>query len=162
MELDLTWIEEFIARDVARARKTLATMIRAAGVSQQEVDRRLGRRVGYTSNIVTGLVDLKKEHVALILYAIGVHPHFYYTYLYPKERPFGPIKATGDFVRFLGLADFEVDEVLPPAPAPRPPELDWQPLRRLIDEAVQQALAAQEAAKKKRQPRKRKRPAREK
>jgi hypothetical protein len=164
MRMDRDWIEEFIARDVVKARKLLAKMIRAAGVSQQEVDRRLGRRIGYTSNIVTGRVKLTKDHMTLILWAIGVHPYLFYSLLHPKDQPFKPFnaKATSDFAHLLGLADVEVDEEAPPAPAPRPPVLDWAQFRRLIHEAVEQALAAREAAKPKRRPRKRRRPARPK
>lgn len=152
--MDLEWIDEFIGRDTERARRFLATMLRAVGLSQQEVDRRLGRRHGFTSNVLTGRVELKKEHVALFLLVAGIHPNFFYNMLYPKDRPFGPIQPGSDFPNLLGLAETGIDPEAMPPPPPRAPQLDSDELRRLIDDAVQKALAAHEA-KRKRHPRKR-------
>jgi transcriptional regulator with XRE-family HTH domain len=52
--------------------------IRAAGLSQTEVDERIGRRRGYLSHVFQGRVDLKLIDLLNALEALGVDPNRFF------------------------------------------------------------------------------------
>ena len=86
-----------------------------------------------------------------------MHPGLFYDVLYPKDRPVGPVEATDDVARRVALAGASLHDAAPP-PVPAASAMTPAEIKALVDDAVQRALAAAEAAKaQKAPPRKRKR-----
>jgi hypothetical protein len=151
------WLERWIAEDGERVLELLRKMVLTCGQTRKDLDQLLGRGTGYTSAVLTRRIELKVEHVASILLGLGVHPGLFYDVLYPKDRPIGPVEATPDVARRVALAAVTLHEAAPP-PVPSAPPMTPVEIKALVDESVQRALAAAEAAKaRKAPPRKRKR-----
>ena len=153
------WLERWIAEDGERVLELLRKVVVTCGLTRKDLDQRLGRGAGYTSAVLTRRIELKQEHVAAILLGLGVHPGLFYDVLYPKDRPVGPVEATADVARRVALAGASLPEAAPP-PVPAATAMTPAEIKALVDDAVQRALAAAEAAKApKAPPRKRKRAA---
>ncbi len=127
--MDAEWLERFVAEEAGRVRRMLTTIIAAAGLTRQDVDRQLGRRVGTTSNVLTGRVVLKVEHVLGVLLVCGMHPSLIYQALYPQKRPFGPIEAGDGDPDVLAFSAGVAGDAAP-TPAPTRPPLPSEPLPR--------------------------------
>lgn len=63
--------ENAIAERVRRFSRRLQRRIRAGGLSQREVERRLGWNSGYVSQLLRGNQDLKIKHALAILDTVG-------------------------------------------------------------------------------------------
>jgi transcriptional regulator with XRE-family HTH domain len=61
--------------------------IRAAGLSQTEVDERIGRRRGYLSHVFQGRVDLKLIDLLNALDALGVDPARFFQLAFAQAAP---------------------------------------------------------------------------
>lgn len=57
---------------LSRSLKLLQSAIRASGMTQTEVDVRIGRRRGYLSHVFQRRVDLKVEDLMLALEVLGI------------------------------------------------------------------------------------------
>jgi hypothetical protein len=135
------WLARWIAEDGERVLELLRKIIATSGLTRKELDQRLGWGAGYTSAVLTRRIELKQEHAAAMLLGLGVHPGLFYDVLYPKDRPIGPVAATGDIARRLALAGFSLEDA-PPEPAPAAAPMTPAEIKALVDDAVQRALAA--------------------
>ncbi len=150
--MDAEWLERFVAEEAGRMRRMLTTIIAAAGLTRQDVDRELGRRVGTTSNVLTGRVVLKVEHVLGVLLVCGMHPSLIYQALYPQKRPFGPIEAGDgdpDVLAFSAGVAGDAPQATPPARPPlrsEPPPHDLPRTRAELDTLIRKDIAEMFAA----------------
>ncbi len=130
-------LEKLIAEDARKLRELLALVIKLAGLTQRDVEARLGLGSGYVSNVLKGRVELKHAHVAGILAAAHAHPGEVMEVLYPKDQPFGRVEA-GDFARRL--------ERLGGLPKTKPPEPDPEALPKTREELWRFVVAVLEEA----------------
>jgi transcriptional regulator with XRE-family HTH domain len=77
----------------------LKRAIRSSGLSQKEVDRRIGVQPGYLSQVMIGRLDLKLKHLLRALEAIGVDPVGFFQLAFPVEN--GADASSGDLLRLL-------------------------------------------------------------
>jgi transcriptional regulator with XRE-family HTH domain len=124
--------------EVDRLMNVLRTSIRLLGLSNREIERRLGLTPSYVSRLFAGTIELKVEHVVAIVRAIGLQPWEFFELAYPKRS--GPISESFQTIRTL-LRDMQ-----PPAEAAPDPVLTEE-IDRRIQEAVREALREMGAGK---------------
>lgn len=118
-----------IEKEIEKATRLLATMMQLAGLTRQEVDRRLGAGRGFTSQVLTGRVELKLRHVLEILKVLDFAPAVFFRLLFaePAEGA-GAQRPELLHQLFQGAGGW---------PAAAPPNED---LMRLIKGAIQEAF----------------------
>jgi transcriptional regulator with XRE-family HTH domain len=121
------------ADDIEAARLLLRRLIRAQGLTLQEIDAKLQYARGYLSRIVNGETRLTYQHILDILRAIDVPPSLYFTTLHPPApRP----SAEQPLLQELRAV---LDRLLPSLPPPaNPPE----PLPTISDDDLQARIDA--------------------
>lgn len=72
--------------DVQRVLSLLKRAIRSSGMSQKEVDRKIGVKPGYLSQVMIGRLDLKVKHLLRALEAIDVDPAGFFNLAFPDDR----------------------------------------------------------------------------
>lgn len=72
--------------EVQRVLSLLKRAIRSSGMSQKEVDRKIGVQPGYLSQVMIGRLDLKVKHLLRALEAIDVDPAGFFNLAFPDER----------------------------------------------------------------------------
>lgn len=143
---------EAVAKEVARARRLLARLVRVAGYTRAKVDKRLHQGRGFSTRILTGKVDLKHEQILLILKAIEVDPEDFYRILY--RRPEDRSNNSGTLSRLLekmspfdeSLDDEEDEEEPEVAPPATPGAFDMDQFAIQIAEKVLASLRPQPPA----------------
>lgn len=75
--------------DVEKVQEALKRRIRREGLTLRQVEERLGRKGDYLRQVLAGKIELKWEHVAGVLAALGVHPVEFFVEVYgrPPGRP---------------------------------------------------------------------------
>jgi hypothetical protein len=130
-----------IEDEVKRALEALAFLIRISGASRQELDHRIGQGRGFTSQVLTGRVKLRHDHVLLLLQGANVEPALYYGLLHPvsdEDRP-ALKKLQEMFAQFQKGSKAATAKVERETPRDR---VDPEELRRLVEEQVDRALEA--------------------
>jgi len=64
--------------------KLLRTAMRMLGLTNREVERRLGYTPSYLSRLFGGAIELKVEHVVSIARAMGLKPAEFFALAYPR------------------------------------------------------------------------------
>lgn len=129
-----------IQAEVERALEALAFFLRSSGRSRQDLDRRIGQGRGFTSQVLTGRVKLRYDHVIQILQGINAEPALYFGLLHPvAEKDRDPLKKLQEM--FERFQEDGAEAKAEPAP-PRDQGVDPEELKRLVQEQVEQALEA--------------------
>ncbi len=68
--------------DTDKVLEALRRRIRREGLSLRQVEERLGRKGDYLRQVLAGKIELRWEHIAGILTALGVHPVEFFTAIY--------------------------------------------------------------------------------
>lgn len=131
---------------VEQARKLLERIMRAQGHTRLEIDRRIGSFRGYVSQVFTGKLALRLEHIVSILDAMGIEPLDFFELAFPRSTS-SPDERRRTAERLLGGIEPAPAAVPPPAPASLPSMAE---LEELIDKAVSRAMQAKQAAPPKR------------
>jgi transcriptional regulator with XRE-family HTH domain len=119
--------------EVDRLLNVLRTSIRLLGLTNREIERRLGLTPSYVSRIFSGTIELKVEHVLAIARAMGLEPWEFFELAYPRRSE--PPTESFRSIRTL-LRDMQ-----PPAPpAPPAPGLTAEEIDQKIQESVRRAL----------------------
>jgi hypothetical protein len=81
----------------------LKTLMRAAQLSNLEVERELGVGSGYLSRLFAGTLELRFEHIVAIGRVLGLAPHevFQFVYPYPKDPPSETLQRLRQILRRL-------------------------------------------------------------
>ena len=72
--------------EVKRAARLLETMMKMAGVNRQELDQRMDAGRGYSSQVLSGRMELKYRHILAMLAALDVEPATFFGILYPPRE----------------------------------------------------------------------------
>ncbi|HWN43100.1 MAG TPA: helix-turn-helix transcriptional regulator [Thermoanaerobaculia bacterium] len=70
-------------QEVQRLLEVLATVVRVAGRSRQSLERQIGLSSGYLSKILGGTVELRVQHILMIVEAVGLSPGDFFRLAYP-------------------------------------------------------------------------------
>ncbi|HZF09083.1 MAG TPA: hypothetical protein VFE33_09860 [Thermoanaerobaculia bacterium] len=140
-----------IEDEIRRATKLLATLVQIAGLNRQDLDRLLGQGRGYSSQVLTGRVELKYRHVLAILEVVDVEPGIFFRVLYPE--PDEPRQGAGGRVmerllERLHQAGYH-DRPSPASPAPPvgtelPGAIDTAELERRIKAVIREVFGESE------------------
>lgn len=119
-----------IEDEIRQAARLLESLIQAAGVPEDELERRLDVSPGYLGRLLAGEIELKLRHILSILRALEVEPSLYFESLYPAQAPAGTIRIEDlrQRIESLGLGDSEAPQVV------------VDDLERLVQGAVRAAL----------------------
>lgn len=118
--------------EVTRILNLLRTAMRLLGLSNREVERRMGLSPSYLSRLFGGTIELKMEHVLAIAKAIGLHPAEFFHLAYP-HRPEVPTEAAVALRSVL-------EELKPSAPAPSADPAAPDPSSRDLEVRIQESL----------------------
>jgi transcriptional regulator with XRE-family HTH domain len=119
--------------EVDRLLTVLRTAIRLLGLTNREIERRLGMTPSYLGRLFGGSIELKVEHVLAISRAIGLKPAEFFELAYPR-RPDPPTDSAKTIRKLLR-------DMQPPESEGRPDaSVSDEELQRKIQESVRQAL----------------------
>lgn len=120
--------------EVDRLLNVLRTSIRLLGLSNREIERRLGLTPSYLSRIFSGTIELKMEHVLAITRAMGLAPWEFFELAYPR-RSDTPSES------FRSIRTLLRDMQPPPEPLARQEAgLTAEEIEQKIQESVRRAL----------------------
>jgi transcriptional regulator with XRE-family HTH domain len=113
--------------------EVLKKAIGALGLTQKEVEHRLGLSPGYLSRLFGGQIDLKVDHIAQIARVLDVKPEEIFRLAFPPTQD-PPTQKTLRLWEGFGVT----------SPEPAPPTLSW--MEKEIDRIVQRALAKRQSS----------------
>jgi hypothetical protein len=126
--------------EVRRALKLLETLMAISGRNRQEIDGRLGEGRGYSSQLLTGRVDLKYQHILAFLEVVEIEPGIFFRILFPdslEQHPGTEDRTLERLFQQLHKAGYGAP-VEPPAPSPQ--GVDPEERERRIRAAIREAL----------------------
>jgi transcriptional regulator with XRE-family HTH domain len=123
--------------EVNRLMNVLRTTIRLLGLSNRDIERRLGLTPSYLSRLFGGYIELKVEHVIAIARAIGLQPAEFFELAYPRRVD--PPSDAFRSIRTL-LRDMQPEEPRPLPVAPPAETLSAEEIDRRIHESVRKVL----------------------
>ncbi len=90
--------------EVQRLINILRTAMRVLGVTNREVERKLGQSPSYLSRVFSGGIELKAEHLIHIPKAMGMEPAEFFQLAYPKQvEPSRAAKQLRDSLKDLQI-----------------------------------------------------------
>ena len=104
--------------DNQRILDLLRTLIRVLGLSNREIERRIGLSPSYLSRLFGGYLELKFEHVLEISRALGLEPGEIFELAYPGSSK--PTSESMERIRNLGDTLQRSRPATKPAPKPAP------------------------------------------
>jgi cyanate lyase len=73
--------------ETERLVNVLRTATRLLGITNREVEKKLGLSYGYLSRLFNGTIKLRAEHIVQIAHAIGLQPAEFFQLAYPRGVP---------------------------------------------------------------------------
>lgn len=117
--------------EARRLIQLIQAMQRILAISNRDLERKLGLSPSYLSRLYNGLIELRLEHLARLIPAMGLRLDEFFAIAYPRSgRP--PSEAARKMKEVFNL--FENSEA-PPAPVKT--EVD---LQKLVETAFKNAL----------------------
>ena len=115
---------------VDRILRMLRMAIRLLGLSNREIERRLGWTPSYMTRILKGNIELKVEHLVAIAGAMGLSPREFFLFAFPDRGEPSSEAA-------VKLVDFVEDFRPSAARKPDPQGLTQEDLDQRIEAALQ-------------------------
>jgi transcriptional regulator with XRE-family HTH domain len=118
--------------EVDRVLNVLRTSIRLLGLTNREIERRLGLTPSYVSRLFAGAIELKVEHVVSISRAMGLQPWEFFELAYPRrsDPPSEPFRAIRNLLR----------DMQPAQDQPQPAALTTAEIEEKIQDSVRKVL----------------------
>jgi transcriptional regulator with XRE-family HTH domain len=110
--------------EVQRLISILRTAMRILGVTNREVERRLGMSPSYLTRLFSGGIELKAEHLIEIPKAIGLEPAEFFQLAYPRRVQPGS--------RAFAHLHEMLRELQPPPEEKRPEPLTDEQVERML------------------------------
>lgn len=129
--------------EIHRARKLLAAMIHLSNKSRQEIDEMLDNCRGQTSQLLTGRIALRYEHILRVLDAINIPPGDFFRTLFPKPGDRG-LEGGPVLSRYVDALDQAGGPAASVPLRSAPLMIDPADLERHVRAAMTEALAALE------------------
>jgi transcriptional regulator with XRE-family HTH domain len=126
-----------IEEEIRQAARLLESLIQAAGVPEDELERRLDVSTGYVGRVLSGEIELKLRHILSILRALEIEPALYFESLYPAQPSTGTIRMDDLQQRLEGLGLGETSAARP--------QVGLNDLEGLVQGAVQAALSRRDS-----------------
>ncbi|HEX6901596.1 MAG TPA: helix-turn-helix transcriptional regulator [Thermoanaerobaculia bacterium] len=121
--------------EVERLIKILRTAMRVLGVTNREIERKLGQSPSYLSRVFSGGIELKAEHLILIPRAMGLEPAEFFQLAYPRRTE--PASRAA-----LQLREVLQELQLPQAPEEKRPEpIDEERLEKMMIATLRKLMA---------------------
>lgn len=127
--------------EVARLLNVLRTAMKVLGVTNREVEKKLGLSYGYLSRLFAGSIDLKMDHILDICQAVGLQPAEFFHLAYPRL----PSPGTSAAARLRDvLQGFQ-----PPNAAADTPSggISREEVERMMEDSLKKLLAELERAR---------------
>ena len=123
--------------EILRILDLLRTLIRILGLSNREIERRVGFSPSYLSRLFGNYLELKYEHVLEISRALGITPREFFELAYPDnaEQPTESMKR----IRTV-LQNMQPSRPLMEAPPKPAPGLSAEEVERRIQDALRQVF----------------------
>lgn len=118
-----------IEEEVRQAARLLESLIQAAGVPEDELERRLDVSPGYLGRLLAGEIELKLRHILSILRTLEIGPALFFESLYPEGPSGGTIRMDALQQRLEGLGLGE--------PSAARPQVEIQDLERRVQSVAQ-------------------------
>lgn len=122
--------------EILRILDLLRTLIRILGLSNREIERRVGFSPSYLSRLFGNYLELKYEHVLEISRALGITPREFFELAYPDSAE----TPTESMKRIRGV----LQNMQPSRPVEAPPKtapgLSAEEVERRIQEALRQVF----------------------
>jgi transcriptional regulator with XRE-family HTH domain len=115
----------------------LRTLIRVLGLSNREIERRIGLSPSYLSRLFGGYLELKFEHVLEISRALGLEPGEIFELAYPESSK--PPSESMERIRNVGNTLQSSRPAAEPAPKPAP-VISTEEVEHRVQEALRQVL----------------------
>jgi transcriptional regulator with XRE-family HTH domain len=125
--------------EVQRLITILRTAMRILGVTNREVERKLGMSPSYLSRVFSGGIELKAEHLILIPKAMGLEPAEFFQLAYPR-RTVASSRASAQLQE--ALRDLQALPPEPPADA-----LNEEQLQRALYVTLQKLMGKEGGSK---------------
>jgi transcriptional regulator with XRE-family HTH domain len=120
--------------EIKRILELLRTLSRMLGLTNREIERRMGLTPSYLSRLYGGFIEVKLEHVFGIARAMGLKPGEFFEFAYPS-RTEPPSEAAIVIRRILRDLQPPVPEASgsPPAPAIR-----QEDIQQMVQDSLRQ------------------------
>jgi transcriptional regulator with XRE-family HTH domain len=112
--------------EVHRLISILRTTMRILGVTNRDIERKLGMSPSYLSRVFSGGIELKAEHLVHIPRAMGMEPAEFFHLAYPPRRSTNASRASAQLQEALR------DLAAPAESAPAEPTLSDEQLQRAL------------------------------
>lgn len=124
--------------EVERLVNVLRTATKLLGITNREIEKKLGLSYGYLSRLFGGTIELRVEHIVRITKAIGIRPAEFFHLAYPRL----PVPASPAAVKLQGLLQgYQPSPSDAPAPASQPAVPSKEELEKLIMSSLRKLLA---------------------
>jgi transcriptional regulator with XRE-family HTH domain len=124
-----------VQEEIQRLLHVLRVAMRILDVSNRDVEKKLGLSYGYLSRLFSGSIELKVEHILLILEVLGLTPAEFFQLAYPRRV--SPATESASRMRSI-LEGFG-----PLSPEERPPaagHTSTEELEKLVSKVVRKLL----------------------
>jgi len=122
--------------ETERLVNVLRTATRLLGITNREIEKKMGLSYGYLSRLFNGTIELRAEHIVQIAHAIGLHPAEFFQLAYPRA----PQPASPAASRLQELLQAYGDSGPARTVLPQPPAHTQDEIEKLMTASIRKLL----------------------